>query len=130
MVADEASGVSRALIVLTFQPGRDALHHIFIKRSITAVCDISEVWSHQHIFQASKGMLGRQWFLIEHIDRRSGNCMRAKGRDEGWLIDDRAARRIDQSCRRFHQRKLSRSDKAPGAGAQDEMDREDVRFTE
>src|SRR6185503_19660067 len=41
-----------------------------------------------------------------------------------------AARGVDQSRSRSHQRKLRCSDKPSGAAAQDEMDRDDVGLTE
>src|SRR5262245_29133564 len=72
------------------QPCRDAPHHIPVKRSIETVGDISDVGGSQHIFHASKRMLRRQWFEIEHINRGSRYCMRAKCLDEGWLVNDRA----------------------------------------
>src|SRR5262249_8347412 len=102
---------------LLIQPCCDALHHISVKRSIEAVGDISDVWGRQHVVHASKRMLWRQWFLMEHINCRSCDCTRTQCPDERWLINDRATRGIDQSSGWFHLPKLGRSDKTLGEGA-------------
>jgi hypothetical protein len=63
-------------------------------------------------------MLRRQWFLIEHINRGSCYCMRAKCLDEGWLINDRGAKEhfYDNavSTKPLARRTLSRNQPATG----------------
>ena len=72
---------------------------------------------HDDVRQFVKGMsrraafrLGRIRILPPHIERGSANPAVAQRGVDGVLIDDRAARDVDQERRRLHQRKPARVD--------------------
>ena len=51
----------------------------------------------------------RNRLLVKDVESRTGEAATRKRVDERFLIDERAARRIDQKCRRFQEREpLSR----------------------
>src|SRR5258706_4078136 len=56
--------------------------------------------------------------------------MLSQGRGQGAVLDDRAARRIDQPCRGFHQREFGRADQSAGPLAENEVDGKNVRLPE
>ena len=75
-------------------------------------------------------MIRGQGLGIEHVERGAGDPARLQRLDQRRLIDDRAARRIDQPCRRLHERELGGAHQSDRAPTEDEMDGDDVGLAE
>jgi hypothetical protein len=59
------------LSLLLIEPRSDIGYGIFIKRSIETFRNVSDMGSREHVIHRSKGMLCRQRFFIEDVDRGS-----------------------------------------------------------
>ncbi len=55
---------------------------------------------------ASSGLAGVDRLLLEHVERRAGDAVRAQRLDQRRLVDDRTARDVDEIGGRLHQREL------------------------
>src|ERR1700720_573267 len=102
---------------------------ILVERLVETVRYVAEMRRCENIREMAKRMLRRQRFDIEHVQARSGDFPRLQDFDESRLVDDGAACRIDQIGRRLHRRKLASSNDATASTAENEMDREDIRFS-
>ena len=67
---------------------------------------------------------------MEDVDGRSGDPAGAERIGEGGLVDDLAARRVDQEGRRPHQPELGDADHAPGGSRQRHVQADDIGIGE
>src|SRR3954454_23398167 len=75
-------------------------------------------------------MIERQRFDVERVEPRAGELAAAESRHQRGLIDNWAARGVDQERGRLHQREVLSADEAARALAELEMDREEIRLPE
>src|SRR5260370_15820526 len=107
---------------LLLDPGSDRRRRVAVKSPVEVFCDESDMRRRQQVLEGSERVLSRQGLGIENVDRlpRHGPC--AQGLDERLLVDDRAARRVDQPRRRFHEPQFGGADETAAAVAPDEVD--------
>src|SRR4029078_12228359 len=86
---------------------------IFVTLRITA-----EMRKDRQVFRLPQWIVGRQRLLRKDIEAGTGDFSCLEGSDQSRLIDDAAARDIDQVSRRLHRRKDLRADNIACFGAQ------------
>src|ERR1700687_3082635 len=80
----------------------------------------------KYVVQRPEGVRRRQRLNVEYVDRRAGDLLVLQHADQSLLVDDRAARRIDQPGRWFHSLQFSSPYQTARTAAQHQMDRKDV----
>src|ERR1700722_3188961 len=65
--------------------------------------------NHPLVTEEGKGQIGR--LRIEYVERRSGEAAAGDGSPQGGMIDEPAARRVDQECGGVHLLKLAIAEK-------------------
>ena len=71
------------------------------------------MWRDDQIVQLEQRVVRRSRLLLEYVDRRSGDLAVRQRPVQGFLVDDRPARRVDEEGGRLHQRELARADQLP-----------------
>src|SRR5258708_35953714 len=110
---------SRARI-LVLDPCSDRSRRVAVKSPVEVFCNESDMRRRQQILEGSEWVRRWQGLGIENVDGRARDSLRAQGLDERLLVDDRTARRVDPSRRRFHECQVCGADEPAGALAQDE----------
>ena len=95
-----------------------------------AVGDVADMRRQDGVVDPAQGMIGGQRFLVEDIEGRPGDAPVLQYVDQGGLVDDGAARGVDEVRRRLHQRELGRADDADRALPQRQVDGDDVGAAE
>src|SRR5580692_174021 len=112
---------------LALDPCRDRSRRIGVESPVEVFCNESDMRRRQEVLEGTEWMCRWQGLGIENVHGRSCDSLRAQGLDERLLIDDRTARCVDQSRRRFHECQFGGADETAGALAQDEVDGHDIR---
>src|ERR1700704_4091518 len=99
---------------------------ILVERLVKTMRYVADMRRCQYVVQRPEGMRRRQRLNVEYVDRRAGDALVRQHADERVLVDDRSARRIDQSGRWLHSLQLRGPDQATRTAAQHQMDRQDV----
>ena len=84
----------------------------------------------QHHVVHGKKLRLDEGLVLEHVEAGAGDAAFGERADERGLVDQCAARGIDEKGARLHQRELARPDQMPGFLAQRRMDRDEVRVSE
>ena len=71
-------------------------------------------------------MIRRKGLGIEDVERCASDLARLQRSDQGCLVDDRAARRVDQPRRRLHERQLDGADQPGRPPTEHKMNGHDV----
>src|SRR5262245_27011973 len=82
------------------------------------------------LMQLVQRIVGRQRLLGEYVERGPTDAARAQRLSQRGLIDQLAARRVDEQRGRLHQADLARADDALRLLVERQMDADDVRATE
>src|SRR5258708_22713152 len=75
---------------------------ILVKRLVEAVRYVADVRRCQYVVQRPEWVRRRQRLNVEYVDRRASDLPILQCADQSLLVDNRPARRIDQSGRRLH----------------------------
>ena len=97
----------------------DVLKGVAVEDAVGFVGDVAEVRRDDDVVEPPQGMVEGQRLDIEHVEAGPGDGAALQGLDEGGLIDDGAARGVDQIGGGFHQAQFARADQAARAVAQD-----------
>ena len=71
-------------------------------------------------------MVERQRLDVEHVEAGAGDLLSLQRGDQRRLVDDRAARGVDEIGRRLHQREFGGADQPARAVAEHDMDGDEV----
>src|SRR5713101_7897968 len=99
---------------------------ILVELLVKTMRYIADMRRCQHVFERPERVIRRQRLNVEYVDRHAGDSLLLQHADQSLLIDDRPARRIDQSGRWLHSLQLRGPYQAPRTAAQHQMDRQDV----
>src|SRR6202163_4985031 len=75
---------------------------ILVERLVKTVRYVADMRRCQYVVQRPEGVRRRQRLNFEYVDRRASDLLVLQHTDQSLLVDDRPARRIDQSGRWFH----------------------------
>src|SRR5882724_10604871 len=103
---------------------------ILVKRIVKIMRYVSDMRRREYVVEGPEGVRRRQRLNVEYVDRRAGDLLVLQHADQGLLVDDRPARRIDQPGRWLHSPQLRGPYQAARTAAQHQMDRQDVRLLE
>src|SRR6266851_1094830 len=92
------------------QPSRDILDRIAIESLVEVSGDVTDMRRGQDVIQRPERVIRRQRLDVEHVERRASDPAFTQNLDERRLVNDRAARGIDESGRWLHGLQLGRSD--------------------
>src|SRR2546427_1677618 len=76
----------------------------------------AEVWRADHLLHPEERMAGRRRLLLEHVEGRAGHLAALDGRGERRLVDDAAARAVDDAHAAPHTRDRARADEPARLG--------------
>src|SRR5580700_11229024 len=97
---------------LTVEPTADIRDRILVEAGVEAAGDVADMRRCQQVRQRAERMVERQWLLVKDIDGSTGDLLGFERGNEIRLDHDRAARRVYQARRRFHERQFRGTDKA------------------
>src|SRR5258708_39485555 len=106
---------------------RDGILEECLVKTLRSVCDMRR---RQYVVQRSKRVIRRQRLNVEDVDRRAGDLLVLQRADQSLLVDDRPARRIDQTGRWLHSLQFRGPYQAARTAAQHQVDRQDVGLLE
>ncbi len=109
------------------EPGGDTLDHVHIIAAIVLLGDITEMRRDHDIVELAQRMVDRQRLLRIGVQRRARDAALLQQLQQGRLVDQRAARGVDQVAGRLHPREIIAAHKAPGAGGEHRVDGDDIR---
>src|SRR5882757_6439642 len=99
---------------------------ILVERIVKIMRYVSDMRRREYVVEGPEGVRRRQWLNVEYVDRRAGDLLVLQHADQGLLVDDRPARRVDQPSCCLHSLQLRGSHQAARTAAQHQMDRQDV----
>src|SRR6266481_2762518 len=75
---------------------------ILVERLVKTMRYVADMRRRQYVVQRPERVRRRQRLNVEYVDRRAGDLFLLQHADQGLLLDDGPARRIDQPRRRLH----------------------------
>src|SRR5260370_12524229 len=72
---------------------------ILVERLVMTMRCVADMRRCQYVVQRPEGVIRRQRLNVEYVDRRAGDLLVRQHADQSLLVDDRPARRIDQTGR-------------------------------
>ena len=128
LLAADVVVITTSVLSSSIHPIGDVFDRVFIEGSVQVLGDVSYVRRCKHVIKMSKGMVFRQWFMIENVESGASYLARLQGVDQGAFVDDRTSGGIDQSRRRPHQAQLLSTDQASGSIAEHKMNGQQIRL--
>src|SRR5215217_1867164 len=115
---------------LPTHPRGDVLDRIAVEHLVGARAHVAEVGGEQRARRLADRMVLRQRLLGVDVERGARDRALAQRLQQHVLVDDRAARGVDEDRRPLHQAQLARADEPARAVAQPRVDRQHVRALE
>lgn len=94
---------SKSAAVALVEPAGDFGSGLAVEHPVDLFGDIADVRRSDNGVQRPEGVGGRQRLGVEDVETGTGNAPRPQRVDERRLVDDRAARGVDQQRGRLHQ---------------------------
>src|SRR6266851_4442724 len=116
--------------LLRVEPLPDIRDGILVERLVETMRYVAQMRRCQYVVQCPEGVRQRQRLNVEYVDRRAGDSLVLQRADQSFLVDDWAARGIDQPGRWLHSLQLRGTYQAACTAAQHQMDRQDVGLLE
>src|ERR1700730_5247320 len=95
-------GIAPLVCLLGVEPLSNIRDGVLVKRLVEAVRYVADVRRCQYVIERPEWVRWRQWLSIQYVDRRASDLPILQCADQSLLVDNRPARRIDQSGRRLH----------------------------
>src|SRR6266403_180245 len=121
---------SDTVVLMGVEPLPNIRGGILVERLVKIMRYVSDMRRREYVVEGPEGVRRRQRLSVEYVDRRTGDLLVLQHADQGWLFDDRPARRIDQPGRWLHSLQLRGPYQAAGTAAQHQMDRQDIGLLE
>src|SRR6266446_6538670 len=99
---------------------------ILVEGFVKTMRHVGDMRGCEHVVQRPEGVRRRQRLNVEYVDRRASDSLVLQRADQSLLVDDWAARGIDQPGRWLHSLQLRGTYQAACTAAQHQMDRQDV----
>src|SRR5580698_10195266 len=112
------------------EPLPNVRNRILIERLVKPLRDIGDVRCCKDVVQRPEGMIWRQGFNVEYVDRCASDLLVFQHADQSLFFDDRPARGIDQPGRRLHSRQLRGAYQPSGSATKHHMDRQEISLFE
>src|SRR6202790_1816470 len=87
---------SDTVVLMGVEPLPNVRNGIPVERLVKTMRYVADMRRCQYVVQRPEGVRRRQRLNLEYVDRRTGDLLVLQHADQGWLFDDRPARRIDQ----------------------------------
>src|SRR4029077_14622890 len=98
--------------LLGVEPLPNIRDSILVERLVQTLRYVADMRRCQDVVQRPERVRRWQRLRVEYVDRRTGDPLVLQDADQRLLVDDRPARRIDQSGRWLHSLQLRSSDEA------------------
>src|SRR5665213_3598355 len=112
------------------QEAPNVLKDVGIIPLVVLLTDVAEMRRDDDVLDLAIGMIERQRLDVKHVEAGAGDLLLVERVEQRLLVDDRAARGVDQIGGLLHQPEFFRGDEPARAVAELKMDRHDVGVAE